>query len=429
MISTDKLKSVKQKNSIVGNSSKLNHAIERAMIVAPYDQSVLVLGESGAGKEFFPKIIHTNSPRHAKKYIAINCGAIPEGTIDSELFGHVKGAFTDAAADRKGYFEEANGGTIFLDEVAELPMTTQARLLRVLENGEFIKVGSNNVLKTNVRIVAATNVNLKEAIKAGRFREDLYYRLSTIIIEVPSLRERGAGDIRLLAQKFVNDFDSKYKISGFTSFTDSAMDMICRYTWPGNVRQLKNVMEQIGIFHAGETIDAGVLTEYMPEDAGVSTSLVSTGNMAGSNTEREFMLNAIFDMKNKIDELQKKLDQYEGFMHGSMRSFTQDNRFVESKCAQPEPQSNNTEDFFDMESGQRFVREKNEVQDIAVEEQKYEEPEQEAPVKTLEEIEREAIIDSLHRNKNNRQKTANELGISARNLYRKIDQYKKLKES
>lgn len=253
--------SVKQRFQIIGNSAALLNAISRAIRVAPVDLSVLVTGESGAGKEFFPKIIHQCGARKHKKYIAVNCGAIPEGTIDSELFGHEKGSFTGAIATRKGYFEEADGGTIFLDEIAELPMTTQARLLRVLETGEFLKVGSSTVQRADVRVVAATNVDLLEAVRKGKFREDLYYRLSTIIITVPNLHDRGA-DVSLLARKFASDFSHKYRTTPII-FDEGAMRLMELQRWPGNVRQLKNVVEQVALFNAGETVTRDILAEYL----------------------------------------------------------------------------------------------------------------------------------------------------------------------
>ncbi len=260
----DEVKQAKMRFSIIGNSPLLIRAISRAITVAPIDLSVLIYGESGSGKEFFPKIIHQFGARKHKKYIAVNCGAIPEGTIDSELFGHEKGSFTGAIAARKGYFEEADGGTIFLDEVAELPLTTQARLLRVLETGEFLKVGSSNVQKTNIRVVAATNVDLSEAVRQGKFREDLYYRLSTIRIDVPGLHDRG-GDIQLLARKFASDFSHKYMTAPIT-FTEDAVRAMQLYRWPGNVRQLKNVVEQLSLFEAGHEITREMISEALPMD-------------------------------------------------------------------------------------------------------------------------------------------------------------------
>lgn len=417
------LKRVKQTYSIVGNSLKLEAAVNRALVVAPYNQSVLVIGESGVGKEFFPKIIHDNSPRKSKKYIAIYCGAIPEGTIDSELFGHVKGAFTDATTDRRGYFEEANGGTIFLDEVAELPMTTQARLLRVLENGEFIKVGSSEVKKTNVRIVAATNVNLEAAIREGRFREDLFYRLSTVRIDVPALRERGE-DILMLAQNFVNNFLITYNIDEGIGFSDEAKRLVLRYSWPGNVRQLKNVMEQIAMFHAGETVTSEAIRELLPDVTETSQSLVSTNSVARNSTEREFMLKMIFGMRNEIDDLRAKLEEYEQNVHDGaakvksntvLNKFSIDTSKVEESRAYPDS-------YYDYISGEPVTKESNEIQDVSIIEQK-EEEEMIMKGKSLEEIEKEAIRASLKRNKKNRRKTAQELQISERNLYRKISEY------
>ena len=285
----------KSRFGIVGNAPALIAAVTRAIQVAPIDLSVLVTGESGSGKEFFPQIIHAFSPRKHNRYIAVNCGAIPEGTIDSELFGHEKGSFTGAVSARKGYFEEADGGTIFLDEVAELPLTTQARLLRVLESGEFLKVGSSTVQKTNIRVVAATNVNMLEAVEAGRFREDLYYRLSTVQIAVPPLRERG-NDILLLARKFARDFSERYSMPAI-SFDDEARSDILHYRWPGNVRQLKNVVEQLALFHAGEEITAQMLAAYLPEKAMVYSPALQQPQTHSYDKEREILFNMIFRMQ------------------------------------------------------------------------------------------------------------------------------------
>ena len=291
---------------IVGNAPALIAAVERAVRVAPIDLSVLVTGESGTGKEFFPQIIHANSPRKHARYIAVNCGAIPEGTIDSELFGHEKGAFTGAVASRKGYFEEADGGTIFLDEVAELPLPTQARLLRVLESGEFMKVGSSTVQKTNIRVVAATNVDLPRAIAEGKFREDLFYRLSTVQISVPPLRERG-NDIMLLARRFLSAFSEKYMTPEVT-FDDSARITMLRYRWPGNVRQLKNVVEQVALFEAGHTVNAETLAQYLPSGSAEYTP-ARPGGEHSYEREREMLFNMIFNLRNRIDELTARLDE------------------------------------------------------------------------------------------------------------------------
>lgn len=293
----------KQRFGIIGNTPALNEAVARALVVAPIDLSVLVIGESGSGKEFFPKIIHENSARKHARYIAINCGAIPEGTIDSELFGHEKGSFTGAVAARKGYFEEADGGTIFLDEVAELPLTTQARLLRVLETGEFLKVGSSQVQRTNVRIVAATNVDLPGAIARGKFREDLFYRLSTVQIDVPPLRDRTA-DIMLMARRFASTFAENYRTAP-VEFDDSARMALQDYSWPGNVRQLKNIVEQIALFNAGGTVTGAIVDSYLPRTTHTATPVRSGSH--SYDDEREALFNMIFNLRARIDELEERL--------------------------------------------------------------------------------------------------------------------------
>lgn len=292
--------------SIIGNSHELLNAIERAVKVAPYDLSVLVTGESGSGKEVFPKIIHNYGSRKHKKYIAVNCGAIPEGTIDSELFGHEKGAFTGAISARKGYFEEADGGTIFLDEVAELPLTTQARLLRVLESGEFIKVGASKVQTTDIRIVAATNVNLLDRIAAGSFREDLYYRLSTVQIHVPPLHDRG-DDILLLAKKFASDFAHKY-LTEPVEFSPEAERAMLIYRWPGNVRQLKNVVEQLALFQAGNTISRADIFEYLPTAGFGSAESMPAKNIHNYEAERELLWQSILALRAEVTSLKMRMD-------------------------------------------------------------------------------------------------------------------------
>ena len=292
----------------LGNSPLLIAALERAVKVAPYDLSVLITGESGTGKEFFPKIIHAFSPRKHARYIAVNCGAIPEGTIDSELFGHEKGAFTGAVGARKGYFEEADGGVIFLDEVGELPLSTQARLLRVLETGEFIKVGSSTVQKCDVRIVAATNVDMARAVAEGRFREDLYYRLSTVSISIPPLRDRG-NDIVLLARKFAADFSERYRVDAI-SFDDSAREKLMDYRWPGNVRQLKNVVDQIALFDSGNTVTAEAVEQFIPELSVRYTPALKGSGATGSgkyDIERDALFSMIFTMQQQIDTLKQEL--------------------------------------------------------------------------------------------------------------------------
>ena len=391
---------VKQRFSIVGNSRALVEAIERAIKVAPIDLSVLVIGESGAGKEFFPKIIHNFGARKHAKYIAVNCGAIPEGTIDSELFGHEKGSFTGALSTRKGYFEEADGGTIFLDEVAELPLTTQARLLRVLESGEFLKVGSSQVQKANVRVVAATNVNLLKAVAEGKFREDLYYRLSTVQINVPALHDRGQ-DIILLARKFASDFSEKYMMPAIT-FAEDARRMMLLYRWPGNVRQLKNVVEQMALFNAGEEITSQTLLSYLPDHAMIYTPAVSQPSGAHSyEQEREILFNMIFRMQSEIDSLRETIDK-------GKRSERVDvpHTLVEM------PRS--------LVRLQDVPSEIMPTPSVATSDADDDNP---ASKLTLEETERETIRRSLENNGGRRKATARELNISERTLYRKIKEY------
>ncbi len=392
---------VKQRFGIVGNSPMLLAAVQRALQVAPIDLSVLVTGESGSGKEFFPKIIHAYSPREHGRYIAVNCGAIPEGTIDSELFGHEKGAFTGAVSARKGYFEEADGGTIFLDEVAELPLTTQARLLRVLESGEFIKVGSSTVQRTNIRVVAATNVDMLAAVEAGRFREDLYYRLSTVQITVPPLRERGT-DIVLLARKFAADFSERYRMPA-VKFDDDAKRLISSYRWPGNVRQLKNVVEQLALFHAGGEIGAHELEPYLPQNA-VIYSPVPTSAGAGAHSydhERELLFNMLFRMQREIDELQNRLDAFE----------------------KPAVKAAPTADYEVMEMPKSLVHYNPDACNLMKTPPTTVEIPLSAPTPTLEQTERETIRRSLEKNGGRRKATASELNISERTLYRKIKEY------
>lgn len=387
---------------IVGNAPALIAAVSRAIQVSPIDLSVLITGESGTGKEFFPKIIHSFSSRKHNKYIAVNCGAIPEGTIDSELFGHEKGAFTGAVSSRKGYFEEADGGTIFLDEVAELPLTTQARLLRVLESGEFIKVGSSTVQKTNIRIVAATNVNMLKAVEDGRFREDLYYRLSTVLISIPPLRDRG-NDIVLLARKFASDFAEKYRTTAI-SLDESARRLLMQYRWPGNVRQLKNIIEQVSLFEAGNEIDDAVLESYIPHNATVYTPTVTAEPSHNYSQEREILFNMIFRMQREIDNLRSAIDNL---------SSPNGTTAVEIHTS---PVSDDI--------SRSLVRYTPAIQEIH-------QPENAVDITadshissmTLEDTERETIKQSLERNGGRRKATAKELNISERTLYRKIKEY------
>ncbi|MCC8070537.1 MAG: sigma-54 dependent transcriptional regulator [Bacteroidales bacterium] len=396
---------------IVGNAPSLLAAINRAIQVAPIDLSVLITGESGSGKEFFPQIIHSFSARKHSKYIAVNCGAIPEGTIDSELFGHEKGSFTGAVGSRKGYFEEADGGTIFLDEVAELPLTTQARLLRVLESGEFIKVGSSTVQRTNIRVVAATNVDMLKAVEEGRFREDLFYRLSTVHISIPPLRDRGS-DITMLARKFASDFAERYRMPSMT-LDDSAQRLLQRYRWPGNVRQLKNVIEQMALFEAGSQLTADDLEQYLPAHSAVYTPTVT--GQAGEdgynyNRERELIFNMIFRMQREIDSLRDALQKTQ---HDGPRQATD---VAPSRSLMKYQAPEETESIF---HPHRTI-------DVSPEETT-DAPTPEADphhhVKTLEETERDTIRRSLENNGGRRKLTAQELNISERTLYRKIKEY------
>ncbi len=387
----------KQRFGIVGNAPALMGAVERTLRVAPIDLSVLITGESGAGKEFFPQIIHAYSARKHAKYIAVNCGAIPEGTIDSELFGHEKGSFTGAVASRKGYFEEADGGTIFLDEVAELPLTTQARLLRVLESGEFLKVGSSTVQKTNIRVVAATNVDMVRAVEEGRFREDLFYRLSTVQIAIPPLRDRG-GDIALLARKFATDFAERWHLPAIT-FGDDARMLMQRYRWPGNVRQLKNVIEQVALFEAGESITADMIRGYLPDYAAQTATALTTRPNHDYEQEREMLLNLILQLQSRIDRLEQKMGKGMEHQPGLLSAPKRLSRFAEAD-----------EEFTDYSEAP------------ATEHKVAPQPLESRP-ETLENRERQAIADALARNGGRRRESAEELNISIRTLYRKIKEY------
>ena len=413
------LQAVKMRLGIVGNAPALNMALERAVRVAPIDLSVLVTGESGTGKEFFPKIIHQYSPRKHARYIAVNCGAIPEGTIDSELFGHEKGAFTGAVATRKGYFEEADGGTIFLDEVAELPLTTQARLLRVLETGEFLKVGSSTVQKTNIRIVAATNVDMLEAVRAGRFREDLYYRLSTVQIVIPPLRDRG-NDILLLARKFAADFSERYRTPRI-SIDESASRMLLHYPWPGNVRQLKNVIEQLALFQAGNTVTADTLAPYLPDmvDTFAPVAASASASTGAYDRERDMLFNLIFRLQREIDDLRSRLDSRDAV------TAPLTHHIDVSDTATTEPANV-------VDTPTSLVRYTTPGHSLinftpTVEASPADTTPTPAPAadiaSTLEETERETIRKALERNMGRRRNAAAELNISERTLYRKIKEY------
>ena len=418
------VQSIKQRFSIIGNDTGLNRAIEKAVQVAPTDISVLVTGESGVGKESIPKIIHQLSHRKHGKYIAVNCGAIPEGTIDSELFGHEKGAFTGATQSRSGYFEVANGGTIFLDEVGELPLTTQVRLLRVLENGEFIKVGSSTVLKTDVRIVAATNVNMFEAIKKEKFREDLYYRLSTIEILLPALRER-KNDIHLLFRKFASDFALKYKMPTIR-LDENAVQALINYRWSGNVRQLRNVAEQISVLESSRLIDAVTLKTYLPNMEGnFPTVQEKNKSQSDFSTEREILYKVLFDMKSDLNDLKKlTMELMQNDNHSDVQK---NNEGLIQKIYKKEEvlESEKEPEFLSLPAK---PQNENAVEIVKDTEEKYTyidaiEEEEEEETLSLHDKELELIKKSLERHKGKRKLAADELGISERTLYRKIKQY------
>ena len=404
----NKIKTVKQKFGIVGNSTSLNHAIEVAIQVAPTDMSVLISGESGSGKESFSKIIHSMSKRKHGQFIAVNCGAIPEGTIDSELFGHEKGSFTGANESRKGYFEVTNGGTIFLDEIGEMPLSTQSRLLRIIENGEFIKVGSSKVLKTDVRIIAATNIKLEEAVKNKKFREDLYYRLNTVPIVVPPLRERGE-DITLLFRKFASDFSDKNKMVPIR-LNNSAKNEIIKYRFPGNIRELKNLAEQISILEINREINKETLKKYLPNNSSlpiVQNSFFKNENNENYN-ERDLLYKILFDVKNDVNELKKLIN-----------SILSKNSKIEVSENQKKLLTTNSLNINSNELTveNKNLKEKENAYQVATE--VYNENES----LSIEKKEKELIIKALLKNKNKRKSAAKDLGISERTLYRKIKHY------
>ena len=408
------LQQVKQRFGVIGNHPGLNRAIEVAMQVAPTDISVLVTGESGTGKEIIPQVIHQLSSRKHGAYIAVNCGAIPEGTIDSELFGHEKGSFTGAAGTRQGYFEVADGGTIFLDEVAELPMQTQVRLLRVLETGEYIRVGSSKPLKTNVRVVAATNENMMQAIRKGKFREDLLYRLSTMPIQLPPLRER-KGDIYLLFRKFANDFGEKYRMPPIR-LTEDAVLVLENYSWPGNIRQLKNIVEQVSVIEEKREIDAQKLISYLPVEQ--ETLPTATGGK-DDFSERELMYKFLFDMKNDLNEVKKLV--YE--LANSRGDLSQDQTAMINKLyhtISPLDESRllqtSTSATYNPEVRNKEMYNPNDFEDI----EEHEEVEESL---SLEDREKELIQKALEKHRGKRKYAALELGISERTLYRKIKEF------
>lgn len=404
-----KIQSVKMRFSIIGNNEQLERAIDIAMQVAPTDLSVLITGESGVGKENFPQIIHQNSARKHKRYIAVNCGAIPEGTIDSELFGHEKGAFTGAISSRNGYFAEADGGTIFLDEVGELPLATQARLLRVLESGEYIKVGSSQVQKTDVRIVAATNVKLQEAISEGRFREDLFYRLNTVPILVPPLRDRG-NDIWMLFRKFAADSADKYKMPTI-QMTEAAKQKLLTYSWPGNVRQLKNITEQISILESSREITPEILDRYLPVQTQTTLpALTPQQQQQSSNsfeTEREILYKVLFDMRNDMTDLKKLvndlMEDHNIPMTDNQANYLNNTDYNMVIDAETIPQ----------QGTRARIIEHDHIQDT----EEWEE------LISLGDVERNHILKALKRFDGNRKQTAEALGISERTIYRKMKEY------
>ena len=408
------IQQVKQRFGIIGNSPMLNRALEVAMQVAPTDISVLVTGESGTGKEIIPQVIHQLSSRKHGEYIAVNCGAIPEGTIDSELFGHEKGSFTGASGSRQGYFEVANGGTIFLDEVAELPMQTQVRLLRVLETGEFIRVGSSKVIKTNVRVVAATNENMQQAIHSGKFREDLFYRLSTVPIQLPALKNR-QEDVHLLFRKFANDFAEKYRMPAI-KLSDEAVILLQNYPWPGNIRQLKNLVEQLSVIETARDIDGMMLASYLQPITEKSSFLVKNDQTQESISERELMYKFLFDMKKDLTELKKLV--LEVINNGQSVNLSQDQTALVNRIYQ--------DVYDDTPVSTRMLppgtaNEAHSTYPTAAETFEIHEEIEESL--SLEDREKELIHKALEKHRGKRKYAALELGISERTLYRKIKEY------
>ena len=436
---TSELQKIKQRYNIVGNSDGLNHALDVALQVAPTDLSVLIIGESGVGKEIIPRVIHDNSPRRREKYFAINCGSIPEGTIDSELFGHEKGSFTGAIGESEGYFGIANKGTIFLDEVGELPIQTQARLLRVLETGEYIRVGGTEIRKTNVRIVAATNVNMRKAISEGRFREDLYYRLNTIPIQMPPLRERG-NDILLLFRLFAMQMAEKYNLPKI-SLTEDAKKLMLKYKWPGNVRQLKNITEQMSVLSREREIDMETLMHFIPRDEETTqlATIPQSNNTSHSyENEREFLYKILYelrgnvsDLRREVGSLRKQLDEArqlrgaEGFSNptsvSSMSPTSYPTEFDNTPSITPaEGIIRHDTGIIRHEPGIIRADEMGQSEAEEIEEEEIKENDS----LNLDDLSKQMIEKALERNNGNRKKAAEELGISDRTLYRKINKYK-----
>lgn len=411
---TSKLQIIKQRYNVVGNCDALNRALDVALQVAPTDLSVLIIGESGVGKEIIPRVIHDNSPRKREKYFAINCGSIPEGTIDSELFGHEKGSYTGAIGESEGYFGIANKGTLFLDEVGELPMATQARLLRVLETGEYIRVGGQEIRKTNVRIVAATNVNMRKAISEGKFREDLYYRLNTIPINMPPLRERG-NDILLLFRLFAMQMAEKYKLPKIT-LDDEAKQVMLKYKWPGNVRQLKNITEQMSVIAEKRVIDREEILRFIPQDT-ESTELALVDNGQGAHSyesEREILYKILYELRGNVSDLRRDLNNVRKQLE-TYRELeeTAHYRHLASDGAQTLPAT----------PQDAFRPNDKEVEDAVAEEIQETRPQKEEESLNLNDNQRQMVVRALERNNGNRKKAAQELGISDRTLYRRIKEY------
>ena len=399
-MNSTEIQRIKQRYNIVGNCDALNHVLNVALQVAPTDLSVLIIGESGVGKEIIPRVIHDNSPRRREKYFAINCGSIPEGTIDSELFGHIKGSYTGAIGDSPGYFGVANKGTLFLDEVGELPLATQARLLRVLETGEYIPVGATEVRKTDVRIVAATNMNIRQAISEGRFREDLYYRLNSIPIQMPALRDRG-DDIVLLFRLFAMQMAEKYKMERVT-LTDEAREMLKRYKWPGNVRQLKNITEQLSILSPERTITPELLAHFIPQDR-ESTQLAVVGNASDHSfeNEREILYKILYDLRNNVNDMRREMAMLKKQLDDGATPSSKP-AIINTTTAPLQPVIGTLED---------------------AEAEEYVEPVPEQENLNLSDLSRQMLEKALERNNGNRKKAAQELGISDRTLYRRLKQY------
>ena len=406
-MNTSELQTIKQRYSIVGNCEALNRALDVALQVAPTDLSVLIVGESGVGKEIIPRVIHDNSPRRREKYFAINCGSIPEGTIDSELFGHVKGSFTGAINDSPGYFGVAHKGTLFLDEVGELPMATQARLLRVLENGEYIPVGGTEIRKTDVRVVAATNVNIRQAISEGRFREDLYYRLNQVPVQMPPLRERGE-DIVLLFRLFAMQMAEKYRMDKVV-LTDEAKRLLMRYKWPGNVRQLKNITEQISILSTERTITPDILLKFIPQDQ--ESTQLATIHREGEHSfesEREILYKILFELRGNVNDMRREMGalkkQIEEVQGG--RPLAADTTLAATQLAPLQPMQPLASPMMEDAEAEEYVELEREPESL-----------------NLSDIGRQMLEKALERNAGNRKKAAQELGISDRTLYRRLKQY------